>query len=130
MGAKTAKPEKLVIAVIGEEALCETAMDIETSIRCHRPILFVVVNNRAFADRDGGSSPKLANNRFSTKMDICELAKALGAVGIKVESPSNLADGLTRGIISVNSGTTAIVEILTTRVKTSLHHLFAEPLDA
>ena len=122
MGAKTAKPDKLVVAVVGEEALCETAMDIETSIRCQCPILLVVINNRAFADRDGGSSPRLARNRFDTKMEICELAKALGAVGIRVESPTKLADGLADGIAAVKSGTTAVVEILTTRVKTSLHH--------
>ncbi len=122
MGAKTAKPDKLVIAVVGEEALCETAMDIETSVRCQSPILLIVLNNRAFADRDGGSSPKLARNRFSTKMEVCELAKALGAVAIRIDSPSRLADGLAEGIAAVKQGTTAVVEILTTRAKTSLHY--------
>ena len=56
IGAKTAAPDKLVATVIGEEAFCETALDIETSVRCKTPILIVVKNNSAFADRDGGSS--------------------------------------------------------------------------
>ena len=56
IGAKISAPEKVVATVIGEEAINETAMDIETSIRANAPILIVVKNNRAFADRDGGSS--------------------------------------------------------------------------
>jgi acetolactate synthase-1/2/3 large subunit len=126
MGAKTAAPDKLVIAVVGEEAFCETALDLETSIRCRAPVLVVVANNRAFTDRDGGSSPKLADIRFGTKLDICTLAKALGANSFKVEKPNEIAPALKEAIASVKGGTTAVVEVFTRRVKTSLYHLWEQ----
>jgi acetolactate synthase-1/2/3 large subunit len=123
-GAKTASPEKLVVAVIGEEAFCETALDIETSIRCNTPVLIIVANNRAFTDRDGGSSAKLANIRFGTTMEIGALATALGATAFKVNQPEQIAPALKNAISMVNAGTTAVVEIFTRRVKTSLYHLW------
>jgi acetolactate synthase-1/2/3 large subunit len=124
IGAKTAAPDKVVATVIGEEAFCETALDIETSIRCHTPILIVVKNNSAFADRDGGSSRKLAANRFGSQMQICELARALGADARRVSQPDQLGDALRNGLASVADGRTAVIEVLTTRVKTSLSSLW------
>ena len=124
MGAKTAAPDKTVVAVIGEEAFCETALDIETSIRCNTPILIIVVNNRAFTDRDGGSSAKMASIRFGTKMEIGALATALGARAFKVDQPAEIAPALREAIASVKAGTTAVVEVFTKRVKTSLYYLW------
>jgi acetolactate synthase-1/2/3 large subunit len=126
MGAKTAHPDKLVASVIGEEAFCETALDVETSVRCKTPILLIVINNRAFADRDGGSSPTLARNRFGTQMEIGDLARALGAKAFRVVNPGDLSAALRDGITSTKAGTTAVVEVLTTRVKTSLYHLWEQ----
>jgi acetolactate synthase I/II/III large subunit len=124
IGAKTAAPDKLVATVIGEEAFCETALDIETSVRCKTPILIVVKNNSAFADRDGGSSRKLAANRFGSQMQICELARALGADAHRVSEPGQIGDALRNALSSVADGRTAVVEVLTTRVKTSLSSLW------
>ena len=124
IGAKTAAPDKVVATVIGEEAFCETAIDIETSVRCNTPILIVVKNNSAFADRDGGSSRKLAANRFGSQMQICELARALGAHAQRVSEPGQIRDALRNGLASVADGRTAVVEVLTTRVKTSLSSLW------
>ena len=124
IGAKLAKPDKMVAAVIGEEAICEVAMDIETSIRAVAPILIIVKNNRAFADRDGGSSQKLARARFQGGADISAVAAALGATVFTVREASDLSDALRRARTSVESGRTALVEVFTRRVKARLAHLW------
>ena len=124
IGAKVAEPHKIVCAVIGEEAFNETAMDIETSVRCNAPVLIVVKNNRAFADRDGGNSQKLAKVRFQQGVEIVNLATALGAKAFKVDAPSSLASTLAEAIASVEGGRTAVIEIQTTREKASLHRLW------
>ena len=124
IGAKVAEPHKIVCAVIGEEAFNETAMDIETSVRCNAPVLIVVKNNRAFADRDGGNSQKLAKVRFQQGVEIANLATALGARAFKVDAPSSLASTLAEAIASVEGGRTAVIEIETTREKASLHRLW------
>lgn len=124
IGAKVAAPAKVVATVIGDEAFAETALDIETSLRARLPVLIVVKNNRAFADRDGGSSPRLAHARFNEGVDICALATALGAKAYKVDDPDNLDDALETALASVKAGRTAVVEVLTTRVKARLSRLW------
>ena len=121
IGAKKAAPDKLVIAVIGEEAFGETAMDIETSVRVGAPILIIVKNNRAFFDRDGGASPNLARLRFDGGVDITAVAAALGAHSARIEDPKQLGAGLKAAIAQVEAGRTSLVEVMTKRVKTSLY---------
>ncbi len=121
MGAKKAYPDKLVIAVIGEEAFNETALDVETSVRNDAPVLIIVKNNRRFVDRDGGTSTRLAHARFHRGIDIVPLAGALGARAHRVEHPDRLAAGLAAAIRDVENGITTVVEVLTARVPASLH---------
>lgn len=120
IGAKTAAPEKLVATIIGEEAFAETALDVETSVRTGVPVLVIVLNNRAFVDRDGGVSVKLAKTRFDGGVDICALARALGAKAQRIDQPGALRDGLLRAIGEVAAGTTSVVEVMTCRVRVNL----------
>jgi acetolactate synthase-1/2/3 large subunit len=124
IGAKKAQPGKLVTAFIGEEALNETAMDIETSIRNDAPILLIVKNNRKAPDQDGGKSKKLAVARFKQGVDIGALATALGAKAYRIEKPGDLAATLSAAIATVRGGQTAVVEVMTARINGSLHHLW------
>ncbi len=124
MGAKKARPEKLVTAFIGEEAFNETAMDIETSVRNDAPILIIVKNNRRIPDTDGGKSKRLAVARFHQGVDICPLASALGAKAYRVEKPADLATTLKSAIADVRGGRTAVVDVVTARMNASLHHLW------
>jgi acetolactate synthase-1/2/3 large subunit len=126
MGAKKAHSDKLVVAFIGEEAMNETAMDIETSIRNNAPILIIVKNNRKISDQDGGKSKKLAVARFKQGVDICALGSALGAKTYRVEKPGDLSKTLSAAIATVRGGQTAVVEVLTIRINGSLHHLWDE----
>ena len=120
IGAKTASPGQLVATIIGEEAFAETALDIETSVRANAPVLVIVLNNRAFVDRDGGVSVKLARTRFDGGVDICALARALGANAQRIEKPGDLHDGLRQAIADVAAGTTSVVEVMTCRVRVNL----------
>jgi len=124
IGAKKAQPDKLVTAFIGEEALNETAMDIETSVRNDAPILVIVKNNRKIPDQDGGKSKKLAVARFKQGVDIGALATALGAKAYRIEKPGDLAGTLSAAIADVRGGRTAVVEVMTVRINGSLHHLW------
>ena len=127
MGAKKAHPEKLVVAVIGEEAFNETALDVETSVRNDAPVLIVVKNNRSYTDRDGGKSRRLAHARFHRGPDTAALVRAMGAQAHRVEKPEDLASALASAIEAVDGGTTAVVEVVTARVPASLHGLWETP---
>ena len=126
MGAKKANPEKLVVAVIGEEAMCETGLDIETSIRNDAPILVIVKNNRRKFDHDMTESERLAYHRFHRGISPSGLATALGAGSYLVEEPGNIAEKLEAAIQEVQSGHSAVLEVMTNRINTSLHSLWEE----
>ena len=85
MGAKVAAPDKLVTAFIGDEAFCETAMDLETSVVSAVPILLVLLNNREhsltqLAAMSGGRGvdPTLGPIRWEGGKDLAALCRALG----------------------------------------------------
>ena len=124
MGAKKANPEKLVVSIIGEEAFCETALDIETSIRNEAPILVIVKNNRRKFDHDGTQSERLAYHRFHRGISASALAASLGAGSYLVEDPADISENLRAAIEQVQSGTSAVVEVMTNRINTSLHGLW------
>lgn len=126
MGAKKACPEKLVVAVVGEEAFGETCLDVETSIRNDAPVLFIVKNNRdhAFAERSKGKNRKLAVARYQTGVDVGALAKALGAGTWRVEDPEQIASGLAAAIAAVKAGKTAVLDIVTSRSNGTLDKLW------
>src|SRR5262249_49610363 len=124
IGAKKAQPNRLVAAFIGEEALNETAIDIETSIRNSTPILIVVKNNRKIPDEYGGKGAKLAVAGFKEGVDIGALASALGAKAYRIEQPGDLSNILSVAIADVRAGQTAVVEVMTARVNGSLYHLW------
>ena len=124
VGAKKAHPDKLVVAIIGEEALHETAIDIETSVRNDAPVLVLVKNNGQTAERNSGKVTRLSRARFHRPVDIQPLAKALGAKVHRIEQPKDLARGLKAAIEDVRGGTTTVVEVMTNRSSPSLSRLW------
>jgi thiamine pyrophosphate-dependent acetolactate synthase large subunit-like protein len=131
MGAKVAAPGKLVVACVGDEAFCETAMDIETSVTCDAPILVVLLNNRADNLRhldqmsgNAGFNPTLGPVRWGGGKNLSEVARALGADVARVETPPQIRPALERAVRSVSGGRTAVVEVVTARTKHRFPELF------
>lgn len=117
MGAKLAAPDKFVVAVMGDEALGETALDLETAVRSDIPILVVVKNNSGHKRQDV-SDPRraaLLSVRFKKGGDFCAVAQALGARASRVEEPNALGGVLSEAIDSVRQGHCALVEVATRR---------------
>ena len=125
-GAKKARPEKLVVAIIGEEAFQETAMDIETSVRNDAPVLIIVKNNRKVVAEPGGNDKRLDHARFHRGLDICAFVRSLGANAIRIEKADDLAAKLSEAIAAVRAGRTTVVEAITTRTNPSLDRLWAK----
>lgn len=122
IGAKKAAPRKLVVAVIGDEAFAETAIDLETSVRTGTPVLVIVKNNRATPSRDAGVSPNLAERRFAGGgVSPCAVGRALGATAMRVEQPAELRAALKSSAAEVSAGKTVVLEVVTGRAPGSLH---------
>jgi acetolactate synthase I/II/III large subunit len=116
IGAKLAAPDKLVVAFTGDEAFGETALDLETATACAIPILMIMINNRAYQDRAA-----IRKAKIKPVGDYCALARALGVHAQRVEEPNALRATLGEAIKHVRSGQSALVEVITKRVATSLY---------
>ncbi len=126
IGAKAAAPDKLVAAFIGDEAFCETAMDIETSVIFNTPVLLVLLNNRGDTLARRGGDAKLDVARWTGGRYLSDIAKALGAETERVQDPAQVRAALERAIRTVHGGRTCVVEVEIARVRHSMGHLYRE----
>merc|ERR1719281_1715473 len=101
MGAKVFNPNKPCVAMCGEGAWGMQLMDTLTCVRENIPITVVVFNNGQwgaekknqvlwFGDRYVGTD--LKNPSFA------EIARAMGAEGVKCTDVSEVADALEQGV--------------------------------
>ena len=114
IGAKLAKPDKFCLNFMGDGAFGMSGLDIETSVRAGAPITTVVLNNGGMATYPGGYPT--ANERFGmTRMtgDYAKIAEGLGAVGITVTQPSEVAPAIKKAHQLNSDGSTVLLDIHT-----------------
>jgi len=114
LGAKLARPDATVVNLMGESAFGMVGIDFETAIRCHLPILTVVLRNNVLGGYAASmpiATKKYGANRMSG--GYAPIAEALGGYGECVTAPGNLRPALLRGLERVNNGQAALIEVVT-----------------
>lgn len=114
IGAKIADPSKHCMNFMGDLAFGHTGLDIETAVRAGVPITTVVINNHTMGGYD--KSMPTAMERFGAGNqtgNYADVAKALGAKGIKVEKPEGVAPALKEAQQANKEGEVCLVEIIT-----------------
>ena len=115
MGSKLAAPDKLCVNVIGDYGLGMVGTDLETAVREEIPILTVVLNNSSM----GIYRPEhfaTAHELYGTKTtggDFVKMAEAFGAYSERVTRPDDVTAAVERCAGIVESGRTALLEIVT-----------------
>src|SRR5919198_392442 len=115
MGAKLAAPDKHVINVMGDMAFSTVGLDIETAVRCHMPILTIVLNNSYMSIYDNSRFP-VALEKYDVKRlsgQFAEVAQAMGAYSEKITDPQEIVPALQRGLAAVEGGKATVLEFLT-----------------
>lgn len=112
IGAKLARPEKFCLNFMGDGAFGMSGLDIETSVRAGAPITTVVLNNGGMATYPGGY-PTARELYGTTEMggDYAKIAEGLGAVGITVTDPNDIADAIKRAQQLNKEGKTVLLDI-------------------
>ena len=114
IGAKLANPSKFCLNLMGDGAFGMSGLDIETSVRADAPITTVLLNNGGMATYPGGYPT--ARERFgATEMtgDYAKIAEGLGAVGITVTDPSDVAPSLMKAQQLNAEGATVLLDVHT-----------------
>ncbi len=114
MGAKLARPDAIVAAVMGESAFGMVGIDFETAIRCQLPVLAIVLRNHVlggYAASMPVATEKYEANRVSG--EYAPIAQALGGHGECVVDPEQLREALQRCVATVRNGRAALLEVVT-----------------
>ena len=114
IGTKLARPDKFCLNFMGDGAFGMSGLDIETSVRAGAPITTIVLNNGGMATYPGGYPT--ARELFGTTHmtgDYAKIAEGLGAVGITVTRPGEVADALRRARQLNADGRTALIDVHT-----------------
>jgi thiamine pyrophosphate-dependent acetolactate synthase large subunit-like protein len=117
IGAKMAQPQKFCLNLMGDGAFGMSGTDIETAARSGAAITTVLLNNSAMATYSGptqGTIGAEAREQYGVSTmhgDYAKIAEGMGAVGIKVAKPSELAPALQEAQRLNASGRTVLIEV-------------------
>ncbi len=114
LGARLAKPDWLSVNIMGDAAFGMVGMDLETAVRCRIPILTIVFNNGLMGGY-GEYMPDAVARYEAHKLggDYRAVAAALGAYAERAERADELRAAMQRCIECVQSGRTALLEVMT-----------------
>jgi acetolactate synthase I/II/III large subunit len=112
IGTKLAKPDKFCLNFMGDGAFGMSGLDIETSVRAGAPITTIVLNNGDMATYPGGY-PTARQVFEVTRMtgDYAKIAEGLGAVGMTVTQPNEIAPALRKAQRLNAEGRTVLLDI-------------------
>ena len=112
IGAKLAKPDKFCMNFMGDGAFGMSGLDIETSVRAGVPITTVLLNNQAMATYPGGY--QISRKKFGTTEmsgNYAQIAEGLGATGLVVTEPGEIAGALKQAQKLNRDGRTVLIDI-------------------
>ncbi len=118
LGAKCACPDRPVVTFTGDAGLWYHIGEIETAVRWKMNAVTVVNNNasgnqsrRGFDRAYGGQQTEQARELWTfNRVDFARIAEEMGALGIRVERPGDIAPALERALAS---GRPAVIDIVT-----------------
>ncbi|MEM7219922.1 MAG: thiamine pyrophosphate-requiring protein [Pseudomonadota bacterium] len=112
IGAKMAHPDKFCLNLMGDGAFGMSGLDIETAARSGFAITTVVLNNGGMATYPGGF-PNARETYGVSHMqgNYAEIAQGMGAVGIEVRKPQELAAAIRRARELNADGQTVLIDV-------------------
>ena len=117
MGAKLAAPDKVVVALTGDGGLNMTLGELETAVRMKLAVTIVVVNNAASGYVKALQHLMYGEGQYQSS-DLAEtnyarVADAMGAHGVRVEAPGDLASAFRDAFVRTDGPT--VLDVVVTR---------------
>jgi len=118
IGAKCGVPDRPVVCFTGDAGLWYHIAEIETAVRWNIPAVIVVNNNRSGNQSKAGYDVSYGGEQTEQAKELwvfndiqfAQIAEYIGALGIRVEKPGELAPALEKGIAS---GRPTIIDVAT-----------------
>ena len=113
VGVQCAQPGRRVAVITGDGCMHMHGMDVQTAARYRLPIIYVVLNNQALGNvwlRAHQYGPLPAELTSIPDHDWAGFARALGAKGVTVEDPAELAATFADALAA---NTTVLIDVKT-----------------
>lgn len=112
MGAKLARPDANVIALVGDGGFAHVWSELEMAVREDIPLTLVVLNNAQLAMQRHGEN--LGFGRSTTGIRFCHvdhaaIAQSVGATGVRIEDPDDFAPAMK---LAMTSGRVAVLDVI------------------
>ena len=123
IGAKLAEPQKVCVNFMGDAAFGMTGLDFETAVRCHIPIITVVLNNSTMAAevRAMAASHELFNTR-DVGGNYADMGRAMGGYAERIEDPQEVIPAFRRARrVTEQDGTAVLLEFITSAETEASH---------
>jgi len=104
VGIALAKPDKKIIAVIGDGSAMYAIQALYSAAQLKLPITFVIINNRRYAALQdfapvfGYAEGEAVVGTELPQLDFVSLARGMGVEGVQVMQAEHLADTLTKAL--------------------------------
>jgi len=112
LGAWYGRPERKVVAVMGDGSFGFTCGELETIVRARAPITMVVISNSVFGWIKAGQKTGFSKRYFSVdfnRTDHAAVASAFGVKSFRVEDPAELKAVLKR---ATEAGEPTLVDVI------------------
>ena len=120
IGAKAAAPDRPAVSYAGDGAWAMSMVEVMTAVRHDIPVTAIVFHNRQWG-AEKKNQVDFYDNRFVAGEleggeNYAEIARAMGAVGVRVDQPEDVGPALTAAIdAQMNEGKTTVIEIMCTK---------------
>ena len=98
VAAKRARPEQPVLLLSGDGSAGFTITEIETALRFNTPYVAVVAHDSAWGIEADSREPDRRMGTVFGEIRFDRVAEALGAQGVYIEHPNQLAPAIERGL--------------------------------
>ncbi|KHD23575.1 acetolactate synthase 3 catalytic subunit [Vibrio caribbeanicus] len=102
MGVKFAKPDEEVVVVTGDGSIQMNIQELSTAMQYDIPVKIINLNNRFLGMvkqwQDIIYQGRHSNSYMSSVPDFAAIAEAYGHVGIRIETPEQLEEGLQKAL--------------------------------
>jgi acetolactate synthase I/II/III large subunit len=112
LGARVARPDAVVVALVGDGGFGHVWSELETAVREDLPIVVVLLNNGILGFQKHVELVQFGAHTSATdfaSVDHAAVARACGADGVRVDTVADLGPALVK---AVESGRPCLVEVL------------------
>lgn len=103
LGAKAARPDLPVVALVGDGAWSMTIQETMTAVKENLPVVAIVLNNSQYGAEKRNQYDFFDERFFFTNLsnpDFAVIAQDMGALGMSVSNPADLAPAIEKAIQS------------------------------